>query len=218
MYANGSIIIFVRQGLFFSDLSTSSFPLLDPYYDYVEINISLNNSFLLSFLNVYASLIWSSSTNNKTDSFFPPFFLPPEISFWRTSTAIIICGTKKAFPIFVGEEVTHGVISSNHVSINDPDIPTVLHCFSGNFSYPDVSYVPSSLAPRRCFKTWLLITYQFYIPSFFFWFFAPTNVPLPLIFKKLLGMTLLSTLNLTVFLQKKIPLFLFPLLLLSLLL
>ena len=52
--ASGGVIIFVKQGLFFSELSTSSLSLLSPYSDYVEVNISLNNPSSLSFLNVYA--------------------------------------------------------------------------------------------------------------------------------------------------------------------
>ena len=37
---SGGVIIFVRQGLSFSELSTSSLSSLDPYSDYVEVNIS----------------------------------------------------------------------------------------------------------------------------------------------------------------------------------
>ena len=55
-HASGGLVIFVRQGLSFSELSTSSHSLLDPYSDYVGINISLNNSSSLSFLNVYPHL------------------------------------------------------------------------------------------------------------------------------------------------------------------
>ena len=43
--ASGGVIIFFRQSLSFSELSTSSLPSLDPYSDYVEVNISLNASF-----------------------------------------------------------------------------------------------------------------------------------------------------------------------------
>ena len=46
------VVIFVRQGLSFSELSTSSLSSLDPYYDYVDVSISLNASYSLSFLNV----------------------------------------------------------------------------------------------------------------------------------------------------------------------
>ena len=53
-HASGGVIIFVRQGLSFSELSTSSLFSLDPYFDYVGVNISLNNSSSVSFLNVYA--------------------------------------------------------------------------------------------------------------------------------------------------------------------
>ena len=65
MHASGGVIIFVRQGLSFSELSTSSFSSLDSYSDYVGINVSLNNSSLLSFLNVYAPPIRSSLTDGQ---------------------------------------------------------------------------------------------------------------------------------------------------------
>ena len=66
-----------------------------------------------------------------------------------------------------------------------------------------------SLAPGRYFRTWTLITYQFYQPSLFLRSFAPTNVPHPSFFKKLVGMTLLFTSTLTVLLQRNARLFLF---------
>ena len=64
-----------------------------------------------------------------------------------------------------------------------------------------------SLAPRMCFKTWPLITYQFYYLFIFLWFFHPTNVPFPSIFRKLVGMTLLITSTLTVLLHRNSRLF-----------
>ena len=75
--ASGSVIIFVKQGLFFSELSTSSLSLLGPYSDYVEVNISLNaSSSSLSFLNVYAPPIHSSMKDSRTNFFLSPFFPP----------------------------------------------------------------------------------------------------------------------------------------------
>ena len=73
--ASGRVIIFVKQDLPFSELSTSSFSSLDPYSDYVEINISLNDSSSLSFLNVYAPPIRSSPKTIRTN-FFSPSILP----------------------------------------------------------------------------------------------------------------------------------------------
>ena len=69
--ASGGVIIFVRQGLSFCEISTSSFSLLDPYSDYAEVNISLNDSSSLSFLNVYAPPIRSSPKDSRTNSFSP---------------------------------------------------------------------------------------------------------------------------------------------------
>ena len=70
-HAGDGVVTFIRQGLFFSELSTSSLSSLDSYSDYIGVNISLNNSFSVSFLNVYAPLIRSSPTDGRTDSFSP---------------------------------------------------------------------------------------------------------------------------------------------------
>ena len=72
---SGGVIIFIRQGLFFYELSTSSLSSLDPYSDYVEVNISLNDSSSLIFFNVYAPPIRSSPKDSKTN-FFSSSILP----------------------------------------------------------------------------------------------------------------------------------------------
>ena len=110
-----------------------------------------------------------------------------------------------------GEEVFNWVISSDLLPLNDPDTPTLLHCSSGSRSSPDISF-----APGRCFRTWVLTTYQFFYLSLSLRPIAPTSVPLPSIFRKLAGMTLPPTLTLTVLLQRNTRLFLFPLQRLSL--
>ena len=69
--AGGGVIIFVRYGLSFSKLSTSSLSSLDHYSDYVGVNISLNDFSSLSFLNVYAPAIRSSLKDSKTNFFYP---------------------------------------------------------------------------------------------------------------------------------------------------
>ena len=79
-HASGSVIIFVKQGQSFSELSTFSLSSLDPYSDYVGINISLNNSSLLSFLNVYAPQFAPPQRMAEPTPSLLPFFLPPEIS------------------------------------------------------------------------------------------------------------------------------------------
>ena len=78
-HASGGVIIFVRQGLSFSELSTSSLSSLDPYTDYVGVNISLNNTSSLSFLNVYAPLFALLRRMAELTPFLSPFFPPPEM-------------------------------------------------------------------------------------------------------------------------------------------
>ena len=87
-HTSGGVVIFVRQGLSFSELSTSSISSLDPYSDYVGINISLNNFSSVSFLNVYAPPIRSSPTDGRNDSF--------SLSIFPSSRNLFIVGTSIA--------------------------------------------------------------------------------------------------------------------------
>ena len=146
-HASGGVIIFVRQGLSFSELSISSLSSLDPYSDYVGVNISLNNSSLVSFLNVYAPPIRSSPTDGRTDSF-SPSILP-------SSRNLFILGDFNCHhPLWdsrgtsnpSGEEVFDWIVYSDLLPFNNPDTPTLLHRFSGSRSFPDISFAPSTLA------------------------------------------------------------------------
>ena len=121
---------------------------LDPYSHYVGINISLNNSSSVSFLNVYAPPIRSSPTDGRTDSFSP--------SILSSSKNLFILGDFNCHhPLWdskgtsnpYGEEVFDWVISSDVLPLNDPDTHTVLHRSSGSRSSPDISFAPSTLAP-----------------------------------------------------------------------
>ena len=220
MHASGGVVIFVKQGLSFSELSTSSLSSLDPYSDYVGVNISLNKSSSVSFLNVNAPPIRSSPTDGRTD-FFSPSILP-------SSRNLFILGDfnchhplwdSRGTSDLYGEEVFDWLISSELLPLNDPDTPTLLHRSSGSRSSPDISFALSTLAflaPGRCFRTWVLTIYQFFFPSLSLRSFAPTSVPLPSIFRKLAGMALPPTLTLTVLQQRNTRHFLFPLQLLSL--
>ena len=147
LHASGGVVIFVRQGLSFFELSTTSLSSLDPYSDYVGVNISLNKSSSVSFLNVYAPPICSSPMDGRTDSF-SPSILP-------SSRNLFILGDFNCHhPLWDsrgtsdprGEEVFDWVISSDLLPLNDPDTPTLLHRSSGSRSSPDISFAPSTLA------------------------------------------------------------------------
>ena len=220
MHASGGVVIFVRHSLSFSELSTSSLSSLDPYSDYVGINISLNNSSSLSFLNVYAPPICSYQRTAEPTLFVPRFFSPPEISsFWGTSTAITAYGTPEVLPTPVGRKYSTGsflLTSSPSMTLTHPPFSIA--------PLAVVSLLTSSLllllllfpAPERSYRTWVLTIYQFFYPSHSLRSFAPMSVLLPSIFRKLAGMTLPPTLTPTLPLQRKTHLFFFPLLLLPL--
>ena len=145
-HTSDGIVIFVRQGLSFSELSTSSLSSLHPYSDYVGINISLNYPSSLSFLNAYAPyLLLSNGWQNR-------FLLSP--IFPSSRNLFILGGFNCHHPLWdsrvtsnpCGEDIFDWVISSNLLPLNDPDTPTLLHRSSGSRSSPGISFAPSSLA------------------------------------------------------------------------
>ena len=121
MHASEDVIIFVRQGLSFPELSTSSLSSFDPYSDYVGVN----NSSSLSFLNFYASPIRTSPTDRRSDSFSPcilPFsrnlFILGDFNCHRPLLDSI--GTSDPGR----KELFDGIIFSDLLPLNVPDIPT----------------------------------------------------------------------------------------------
>ena len=172
---------YVRQGLSFSELSTSCLSSLDPYSDYVGVNISPNNSSSLSFLNVYAFTIRSSSTDSRTDSF--------SFSILFSSINLFILGyfnchhplwDSKGISDPCKEEVVDWVISSDLLPLNDPETPTLLHRSSSSRSSSDIFFAPSSLALScscEMLQTWVLTTYQFFYLSLFLRSFTPRASP-----------------------------------------
>ena len=161
-HASGGVIIFVRQGLSFSKLSTSSLSSLDPYSDYVGVNISLNNSSSLSFLNVYAPPICSFPTNERTDFFLPPFFPLPEISsFCETLTAITPYGTQEVLLTPAGRKYLTGsslLTSSLSITLTHPHFYIAPLAATPLLRFPLLPSLLPFLAHGRCFRTWVLIT------------------------------------------------------------
>ena len=206
-HASGGVIIFVRQGLSFYKLFTFPLSSLDPYSDYVGVNISLNNSSSLLFLNVYAPPLFAPPpTDGRTDSFSPStlpssrnLFILEDFNchhpLWDSS------GTSDPR----GEEVFDWVISSDLLPLNDPDTLTLLYrslAVAPPLTSPLLPCLLLFLAPGRCFRTWVLTTYQIFCLSLSLRSFAPTSIPLPSTFKKLARMALPSTFTLTVLLQR----------------
>ena len=147
MHASSDVIIFVRQGLSFSELSTSFLSSLDPYSDYVGVNISLNNSSSLSFLNVYAPPIRSSPTDGRTDSLFSSLLNSSRnIFLLRDFNCHHPLWDSRGTSDPCGEEVFDWVISSDLLPLNDPGTLTLLHRSSGSCSSPDNPFAFSSFA------------------------------------------------------------------------
>ena len=118
---------------------------------------------------MYAVPICSSPTDGRTD-----FFSPSILS---SSRNLFILGDfnchqplwdSKSIPDSHGEEVFDWIISSDLLPFNGTDTSTLLHRSSGSRSFPDIFFAPSYLALScswRCFRTWVLIIYQFFYLS-----------------------------------------------------
>ena len=149
--------------------------------------------------------------------FLPPFF-PPEISLcWETLIAITPSGSQKVLPTLVGRKYSIGsspLTSSPSITLTCLLFSLASLAVAPPLTFPLFPPLSLFLAHGKCFRTWVLITYQFFYLSLSLRSFSPTSVLLPSIFRKLAGITLLFTLTLTVLLQRNTRLFLFPLLLL----
>ena len=164
-HASGGVVVFVRQGLSFSELSTTSLSSLDPYSDYVGVNISLNKSSSVSFLNVYAPPIRSSPTDGRTDSFFP--------SILPSSRNLFILGDFNCHhPLWdsrgtsdpAGRKYSTGsspLTSSPSMTLTHPPFSIAPLAVAPLLTSPLLLLLLLFLAPGRCFRTWVLTTYQF---------------------------------------------------------
>ena len=162
IHASDGVIIFVSQGLFFSELSTSSLSLslLEPYSDYVGAT-SLNNSSSLTFLNVYASPICSSATNSRTESVSPSILFSSRHLFileyfnchhslWDSKDTSEPSGRKYSIELSL-------LTSSSSMTLTYPPFS-----IAPLLTSPMLPPLLLFLAPGRCFRIWVLITYQIF--------------------------------------------------------
>ena len=170
---------------------------------------------------MYTLPIRSSSTDGRTDSFSP--------SILSSSRNLFILGdfnchhppfgTQELLMTLAGRKYLTGsslLTSSPSMTLTHPPFSIAPLAVAPLLTSPLPPVLLLFFAPGRCYRTLVLITYQFFYLSLSLRSIAPTNVPLPLIFRKLAGMALPSTLTLTVLQQRNNHLFLFPLLLLFL--
>ena len=103
-HTNGGVIISMRQGLSFSELSISSvsLSLLDPYPNYVGVIISPNHSSLLSFPNAYAFPNCSSLMDSRINSV---LLSTRNLSILRIPIAITFSGTQKVLLTHAGRNI-----------------------------------------------------------------------------------------------------------------
>ena len=132
---------------------------------------------------MYTPPICSSPTNGRTDSF-SPSILPSSRNFF-------ILGDFNCHNPFGAQEslpIPSMILTHPPISIASLAVAPLL-----------TSSLPPSLLPflatGRCYRTLVLTTYQFFYLSLSLQSFAPTNIPLPSIFRKLAGMGLPPTLS-----------------------
>ena len=133
--------------------------------------------------------------------FLPPFFHPPEISpFWWTSIAITLSGNQGVLPTPAGRKYSTGsspLTSSSSMTLTHSPFYIALLAVAPLLTSPLLPLLLPFLVPGRCFRTWVLTTYQFIYLSLSPRSFAPTSVPLPSIFRKLWWLYLLLWLSLS---------------------
>ena len=98
--------------------------------------------------------------------FLTPFFPPPEISsFWCTSIAITPSGTQEVLLTPVGRKYSTGsspLTSSPSMTLTYLLFSIAPLAVAPLLTYPLLPLLLPFLAHGRCFRTWVLITYQFF--------------------------------------------------------
>ena len=100
--------------------------------------------------------------------FVSPFFLPEISSLWGTSIAITFSGTQEVLPDPVGRK--YSTRSSPltfflSMTLTHPPFSIAPLAVAPLLSSPLVPALLHFLAPGRCLRTWVLTTYQFFVPS-----------------------------------------------------
>ena len=90
------------------------------------------------------------------------------------------------------------LISSPSMTLTHPSFSIAPLAVAPLLTFPLSALLLPFLAHGRCFKTWVLTTYQFFYLSLSLRSFAPTSAPLPSIFRMLAEMALPLTLTPTV--------------------
>ena len=105
----------------------------------------------------------------ESTPFLPSFFFPPEISsFWGTSIVISPSGTQEVLPTPVGRKYS---TESSPLTFSHSTTLMYLPFYivplevSPPLTPPLLSPLSPFPAPGRCFRTWDLITYQFFYLS-----------------------------------------------------
>ena len=102
----------------------------------------------------------------KPMPFLPPSFIPPIITlFWETLIAITPSGTQTVVPTPVGRKYLIGsslLTSFLSITLTYLLSPVASLAVATSLISSLLFLLSPSLALGRCFRTWVLITYQFY--------------------------------------------------------
>ena len=125
--------------------------------------------------------------------FLPPFFFPSEISsFWGTSIGITPSRTEEVLSTPVGRKyLNRSSLLTPSPSMTLTYLPLYIVPLAVAFllTFPLLPPLWPFLVSERCFRTWVLNTYQFFYLFLSLRSFAPISVLLSSIFRKLAGMT-----------------------------
>ena len=167
-HVGGGVIIFFRQGPSFSELSTSSLSLLDPYSKYVRVNIFLNNSSSLSSSMFMFPLFAFFRRIAEPTPFLSSSFLQKCPYSGGLQLSLLPLGLKsysdrlglKSYSDPRGKEVFDWVISSD--LLLSMTLIYLLFSIAPPLTSPLLPPLSPCLAPRWYFRTWVLITFQFH--------------------------------------------------------
>ena len=152
-HCGGGVLTLIKRGIPYTEQSSSRFSSIDPFSDFLLLDVHLNNS-TYSFLNVYSPPIRPSSLDCRTPSF-QPSLLP-------SSRSTFIFGDFNVHhPLWdsflpsdpMGRSLADWISASDLSVLNDPLTFTRFSPSSASQSSPDLSLAPSHLAGACTWET-----------------------------------------------------------------
>ena len=148
------VLIFIKNVVTYSPLSTQHLSFLDPSSDCLAITVKIKGALPIHLFNLYVPPILSSSSDSRPKSF-PPFLLSssPTTYIFSDFNCHHSSWESHSPENQLGKDLFDWLLSSDLLPLSNPDHHTFLHRTTGNRSSTDLSLASTPMAFKRTWQT-----------------------------------------------------------------